>query len=63
MATFVHEDLYEFAIELHQLACTTPGGHEDPLAGLSERMAQAAGGHRHDIPGDAMGTGGRSRTR
>ncbi|KUI27584.1 hypothetical protein AU194_02820 [Mycobacterium sp. GA-2829] len=31
-------DLYGFAIELRKLAYTMPGGHEDPLIRLSERM-------------------------
>jgi len=42
-------DLYEYAIELRKLAYTMPGGQEDPLIRLSERMVtharkQAAGG-------------------
>jgi hypothetical protein len=36
------QDLYGFAIELRQLAYTMPGGHEDPLIRLSERMVQHA---------------------
>jgi hypothetical protein len=35
-------DLYEFAVELRQLAYSMPGGHEDPLVRLSERMVQCA---------------------
>ena len=35
-------DLYGFAIELRQLAYTMPGGHEDPLVRLSERMIHHA---------------------
>ncbi len=35
-------DLYEFAIELRQLAYTMPGGTEDPLIQLSERMVCCA---------------------
>jgi hypothetical protein len=35
-------DLYGFAIELRQLAYTMPGGHEDPLVSLSERMIHHA---------------------
>ncbi|ORW30338.1 hypothetical protein AWB91_18745 [Mycobacterium paraense] len=31
-------NLHEFAVELRQLAYTMPGGHEDPLIHLSERM-------------------------
>jgi len=31
-------NLYEFAVELRRLAYTMPGGHEDPLIHLSERM-------------------------
>jgi hypothetical protein len=34
--------LYGFAIELRQLAYTMPGGHEDPLVRLSERMVRCA---------------------
>ena len=37
------QDLYKFAIELRQLAYTMPGGHEDPLVHLSERMVRCAG--------------------
>lgn len=36
------QDLYEFARELRQLAYTMPGGHEDPLVHLSERMVSCA---------------------
>ena len=36
------QDLYEFAIELRQLAYTMPAGHEDPLIHLSERMVRCA---------------------
>ena len=36
------KDLYEFAVELRQLAYTMPGGHEDPLIRLSERMVHCA---------------------
>jgi hypothetical protein len=36
------QDLYGFAIELRKLAYTMPGGHEDPLVRLSERMARCA---------------------
>ena len=36
------QDLYGFAVELRKLAYTTPGGHEDPLVALSERMARHA---------------------
>jgi len=34
--------LYRFAIELRQLAYTMPGGQEDPLIRLSERMVHHA---------------------
>jgi hypothetical protein len=37
------QDLYKFAVELRQLAYTMPGGHEDPLVHLSERMVRCAG--------------------
>jgi hypothetical protein len=36
------QDLYGFALELRKLAYTMPGGHEDPLIRLSERMARYA---------------------
>lgn len=36
--------MYGFAIELRQLAYTMPGGNEDPLIHLSERMVRRAGG-------------------
>ena len=36
------QDLYEFAVELRRLAYTMPGGHEDPLIHLSERMVRCA---------------------
>jgi hypothetical protein len=36
------QDLYGFAIELRKLAYTMPGGHEDPLIRLSERMVHYA---------------------
>ena len=36
------QDLYKFAVELSQLAYTMPGGHEDPLIQLSERMLRCA---------------------
>ncbi len=35
-------DLYGFAIELRQLAYTMPGGYENPLVRLSERMIHHA---------------------
>jgi hypothetical protein len=45
------QNLHEFAVELRRLAYTMPGGHEDPLIRLSERMVrcareQAADNHR-----------------
>jgi hypothetical protein len=39
----VSQDVYGFAVELRQLAYTMPGGHEDPLIRLSERMVSYAG--------------------
>jgi hypothetical protein len=36
------QDLYGFAIELRKLAYTMPGGREDPLIRLSERMVRCA---------------------
>ena len=38
----LNQDLYEFAVELRQLAYTMPAGHEDPLIHLSERMLRCA---------------------
>ncbi len=34
----LQQDLCGFAVELRQLAYSMPGGHEDPLIRLSERM-------------------------
>lgn len=36
------QHLYEFAVELRRLAYTMPGGYEDPLIKLSERMVHCA---------------------
>jgi hypothetical protein len=36
------QHLHEFAVELRRLAYTMPGGHEDPLIHLSERMVRCA---------------------
>jgi len=36
------QDLCGFAVELRKLAYTMPGGHEDPLLRLSERMVRHA---------------------
>ena len=44
------QDLYEYSLELRKLAYTMPGGCEDPLIRLSERMAQTAS---HDDRGTA----------
>ena len=44
------QDLYGFAIELRKLAYTMPGGHEDPLIRLSERMARYA---QEDVDGNS----------
>jgi hypothetical protein len=38
----LNQALYDFAVELRQLAYTMPGGHEDPLVHLSERMIRCA---------------------
>ena len=38
----LRHDLREFALELRKLAYTMPGGHEDPLIRLSERMGRRA---------------------
>jgi hypothetical protein len=38
----LRQDLYQFAVELRQLAYTMPGGHEHPLVHLSERMVRCA---------------------
>ena len=40
----LRQDLQEFAVELRRLAYTMPGGHEDPLVHLSERMLRCARG-------------------
>ena len=40
--TSLSQDLYGFAIELRKLAYTMPGGQEDPLIRLSERMVSHA---------------------
>jgi hypothetical protein len=42
MVASLSQDLYEFAVELRRLAYTMPGGHEDPLVRLSERMVRCA---------------------
>ncbi|MBV8348755.1 MAG: hypothetical protein JOZ49_14875 [Mycolicibacterium sp.] len=39
------KDLYGFAVELRRLAYTMPGGREDPLIRLSERMVRHAQQH------------------
>ena len=49
----LHQDLYGFAVELRQLAYTVPGGHEDPLIRLSERMIH----HAHQRTEEARQTG------
>jgi hypothetical protein len=36
------DDLHGFAVELRRLAYTMPGGTEDPLIRLSERMVSRA---------------------
>ncbi|WP_170879955.1 hypothetical protein [Mycobacterium colombiense] len=41
-AALLTQHLYEFAVELRRLAYTMPGGHEDPLIHLSERMIHCA---------------------
>ncbi|WP_155768604.1 hypothetical protein [Mycobacterium colombiense] len=41
-APSLSQDLYGFAIELRRLAYSMPGGHEDPLVRLSERMMHYA---------------------
>ena len=38
----LRRDLYGFATDLRKLAYTMPGGHEDPLLKLSERMVRYA---------------------
>ncbi len=40
--TSLSQDLHRFAIELRKLAYTMPGGVEDPLIRLSERMDRRA---------------------
>ena len=41
-STSMRQDLHDFAVELRRLAYTMPGGCEDPLIRLSERMALTA---------------------
>jgi hypothetical protein len=41
------KDLYEFAVELRQLAYTMPSGQENPLIRLSERMVHCARAAEH----------------
>jgi hypothetical protein len=41
----LNQDLYEFAVELRQLAYTMPAGYENPLIHLSERMLRCAREH------------------
>ena len=48
------EDLQDFAIELRKLAYTMPGGCEDPLIRLSERMAQVAEHHGFETDSSAF---------
>jgi hypothetical protein len=45
------QDLHLFAIELRKLAYTMPGGHEDPLIRLSERMVRYA--QQQAVEGDS----------
>ncbi len=45
------QNLYEYAIELRQLAYTMPGGFEDRLVRLSERMARCAS---EQVAGDTL---------
>ena len=42
IAASLSQDLHGFAIELRKLAYTAPGGGEDPLIRLSERMVRHA---------------------
>ena len=44
-AVSLSQDLHSFAIELRKLAYTMPGGVEDPLIRLSERMDRRARQH------------------
>ncbi|MGE5695131.1 MAG: hypothetical protein ACM4D3_07775 [Candidatus Sericytochromatia bacterium] len=46
----LNEELYGFAIELRKLAYTMPGGQEDPLIRLSERMVRRAREHVRGEP-------------
>jgi hypothetical protein len=41
-ARSLSQHLYDFAVELRRLAYTMPGGYEDPLIYLSERMIRCA---------------------
>jgi hypothetical protein len=43
------QDLLEFTVKLRRLAYALPGGCEDPLLRLSERMAHTAARHDREI--------------
>ena len=57
VASLTHS-LYEFAVELRQLAYTMPGGHENPLVHLSERMVRCAREQAADLGLNADSTDG-----
>jgi hypothetical protein len=46
--TCLSQVLHDFAIELRKLAYTMPGGVEDPLIRLSERMVRHAQHQTHE---------------
>ena len=54
VAASTSQDLCGFALELRKLAYTMPGGYEDPLIRLSERMAYAAAQHDRGKPATAL---------
>ncbi len=54
------QELYEFAVELRQLAYTVPGGQENPLIDLSERMLRCAR-NTSNSGGTCRGDGGRAQ--
>lgn len=54
VAASTSQDLCGFALELRKLAYTMPGGYEDPLIRLGERMAYAAAQHDRGKPATAL---------
>ena len=56
-AASLSQDLHSFAIELRKLAYTMPGGAEDPLIRLSERMDRRARQQSEDHTGSGLKPG------